>query len=187
MTKPSEFKGRYIAEAYKYDINHLIVVAGPSGSGTQAFADRLIGGGLAPVENELGLSMKGAQLLPAQGNGRIPVAVMTYDILNTFMRTGSVYGRDVELDLLSSARQVTFLTLRPKAESLAAAYGPLMGKGKFIGGPSKREKRILETYLSEEGLQRHYGPWLEFARASDRKSLVVELGAGDEIIRISEG
>jgi SAM-dependent methyltransferase len=171
---PSEFKGRYLVKAEKYAIDHMIVVAGPTGAGTSSFADDIAEGRNKDVAKALKLGGAKVSRFPLAQASRAQMAVMDYDLLNPFMRTGNVHSRDVELDILSVAKKVSFVTLKPDAGELRQAYEKQMRPGKFFGKPSKRQKRILESYSDEQSFAAHYRPWFEFLESRGDESIVVE-------------
>lgn len=165
-TAPSEFKSRYLLTAEKHDIEHLVVVAGPSGMDRQAFIRELAMGKHDAVSKALDTTLERAVILPSPSDQRAKVALLGYDILNPFMRTGNVYSRDVELDLLSVARQVSFVTLKPDAAQLAKAYEGDISKGRIFSKPSKRQRRILESYRDAASYQKHFDAWQAYLRQS---------------------
>lgn len=171
---PSEFKGRYLVKAEKYAIDHMIVVAGPTGSGAARFADEIAEGRNMDVAKALKLGGAKVSRFPLAQGSRAQVAVMDYDLLNPFMRTGNVHSRDVELDILSVARKVSFVTVKPDAGELRQNYEKQMRRGWFIGKPSKRQRRILESYSGEQSLAAHYRPWFDFLESRGDERIVVE-------------
>ncbi len=171
---PSEFKGRYLVRAEKYAIDHMIVVAGPTGSGAAKFANDIAAGRNESVAKALKLDGAKVSRFPLEEGSQAQVAVMDYDLLNPFMRTGNVHSRDVELDILSVAKKVSFVTLKPAAEELRQAYEKQMRRGKVFGKPSKRERKILETYSDEQSLTAHYRPWFDFLESRGDESIVAE-------------
>jgi SAM-dependent methyltransferase len=181
---PSEFKDRYFVKAEKHDIGHLVVVAGPTGAPADKFASQLSSGQLPDVAKSLGVEIANAVVIPSPSTRAPQFAFMAYDILNPFMRTGNVYSRDVELDLLSAARKVSFVTLKPDRTTIHGDFAKKMGSGKLFGKPSKRQRKILETYAGQDSYEAHFAPWLAFAREIGR-SIVVETQATGAVARIT--
>jgi 2-polyprenyl-3-methyl-5-hydroxy-6-metoxy-1,4-benzoquinol methylase len=182
---PSEFKGRYLVKAEKYAVDHLIVVAGPTGSGTARFADDFARGGCEGAAKALKVDGGAIARFPFAKGSRAKVSVMDYDLLNPFMRTGNVYSRDVELDILSVAEKVSFVTLKPTVEELRQNYEKQMRRGRLFGKPSKRERKILESYTDEQSLAALYRPWFDFLENRGDNSIVVETNSdGHSALRV---
>ena len=109
---PSSFKGRWIVEARRRQIDHLVVVAGPTGVGKSTFIEALN----APSMRER-FGIEGsfetiqANALDGLRTGPIATLVYHYDMLRPFDRPLHSHGRDPAFHLLASAKRITLVTL----------------------------------------------------------------------------
>lgn len=168
--KPSDHKDRFVVLAERRNIDHLVVVAGPAASGMTDFAKELSSGGHSEVAKQIGVNGKAVYLdtenPSSHGEARIDTAVISYDILRAYMRTGSVYERDELLDVLTCAKKVSVVTLWRDPNALRAAFEKI-GYNKFIvKWQSKRQRRIMASYSDDLQIISHYDRWLGYLESA---------------------
>jgi SAM-dependent methyltransferase len=178
----SEHKDRFIATAHRRKIDHLIVVAGPVGIGLETICRNIADGKYPQVAERIGAPSEGRNITvlnPMPENStedpKIGTAVMGYDIMRSFMRTGNVYTRDDNLDVLACARKITFVTAWTDAETLRRQ----LHDSKFAYGtfkrPNKREKRIYASYDNPSEIAGHYDGWFDYVTTRKDDQFVLDL------------
>ena len=170
QVKPSEHKGRFVVLAERYNIDHLIVVAGPTASGMIDFAKGLSSGAHSEVAKQLGVHGQTIYLDTERPSGNneahINTAVISYDILRAYMRTGQVYERDELLDILACAKKISVVTLWRDPKVLRAAYEK-MGYNRFVvKWQTKRQRNISESYAQDTRISAHYSHWLGYLESA---------------------
>ena len=157
---PSSFKGRWIVEARRRQIDHLVVVAGVTGVGKSTFIERLKAS--KELRERFGIgdnfSVASANDVDSLAPGRHETLIYHYDILRPFDRPLHAHPRDPAFHLLSSAKRVTSITLandpatlRQRLQSPGAE--PSSRKGK------KRHAVILKQYENPSFLETWHDVW----------------------------
>jgi SAM-dependent methyltransferase len=179
---PSSFKGRWIVEARRRQIDHLVVVAGVTGVGKSTFIEKLRASKKLRARFGIGddFSVASANDVDSLAPGRHETLIYHYDVLRPFDRPLHSHQRDPAFHLLSSAKRVTSITLandpgtlRQRLQSPGAE--PKSRKGK------KRHSVILKQYENPTFLQTWHEVW---ATAVEKEvapaPLVVQLVRSDE-------
>lgn len=175
----SDHKDRYVVLAERRNIDHLILVAGPSASGQDAFIDAFMAGKMPQLQAATGTDPKAqpvtrldSELSETPSEPHLATAIISYDILRAFMRTGSVYERDETLDILSCARKVTIVTLVKSAPALSAAYEQQAYQKLVVRWQTKRQKRIQQSYRDAGQVEGHYDKWFAYVERTGLASFV---------------
>jgi 2-polyprenyl-3-methyl-5-hydroxy-6-metoxy-1,4-benzoquinol methylase len=168
--KPSEHKGRFVVLAERYNIEHLIVVAGPAASGMTKFAKELSSGGHSDVAKKIGIDGKMVYLDTERPSGNneahINTAIISYDILRAFMRTGQVYERDELLDILACAKKISVVTLWRDPSVLRAAYEKIGYNKVIVKWQTKRQRNIMASYADTLQIISHYDRWFGYLESA---------------------
>jgi 2-polyprenyl-3-methyl-5-hydroxy-6-metoxy-1,4-benzoquinol methylase len=161
----SGFKGRFLVVAKKRRVDNLIVVAGPTSSGKSTMIDELRAGHHSELARRLGIeSLEGLPFLGASKLARDETVhysrlIYHYDFLRPFGRSAKTHDRDEALDLLNSAKRISFVTLNTPPEQLRAQ----LQKGELsVSKPSTRHKRIAKLYEREETIRSLYREWFDY-------------------------
>ena len=181
----SSFKNRFVIEARRRQVNHLVVVAGMTGVGKSTFVERLKSPGL---RQRFGISERYISCLAGIGfdtlaKGPIETLVFQYNLLRPFNRPLQSHGRDPVLTLLSSAEKITFITLFNSAEELAKRKLKQLTEWKLkhettalrklkelakrtlkhetMGALTSRANVILKMYRNSEFLDSWHDAWFE--------------------------
>lgn len=156
----SSFKGRWIVEARRRQIDHLVVVGGMTGVGKSTFIERLKTS--KELRERFGI---GEDFTVASANdvdhlapGHHPTLIYHYDILRPFDRPLHAHARDPAFHLLSSAKRVTSITLANDPGTLrerlrSPSAQPTSQKGK------KRHAVILKQYENPAFLEAWHDVW----------------------------
>lgn len=156
---PSSFKGRWIVEARRRDIGHLVVVSGPTAVGKSSFIRALDDPGLRRRFGiEGGFTTVGANRLDELPPGRHDTLVFHYDMLRPFDRPLQSHGRDPAFHLLESAERVTVITL---AASGAVLKQRIRTEGARPPGRKGRKRHALldRQYDNPAFLAAWYDAW----------------------------
>ena len=186
---PSSFKGRWIVEARRRQIDHLVVVAGVTSVGKSAFIDRLADPQLrARFDIESDFATVSANAIDKLRDGPIGTLVYHYDLLRPFDRPLHSHGRDPAFHLLGSARRITLITLANRPEILRDRLNSPEARASTRKG-RKRQKVLLTQYENPAFLSDWYNAWLtatarHVGRSEDRAHLVLTDGAYPEIADI---
>lgn len=177
--KKSEHKDRFIATAHRRKIGHLVVVAGPVGIGLDRFCTNITRGGYPEVAEKLALPADTMLLDSTPGRpqhrAHLDTAVIGYDIMRAFMRTGNVYSRDDNLDILSCAEKITYVTLWTAPEKLRKQLtDSRFGYGTFKR-PSKRERRIYFSYENPAEIVGHYDGWFDYLETRNDDQVILDM------------
>lgn len=153
----SSFKGRWIAEARRRDIGHLIVVAGPTSVGKSTFIRSLED---PKLRKKFGIakdySTIGANRLDELAPGRHDSLVFHYDMLRPFDRPLQSHGRDPAFHLLESAEKVTVITLVASGDELQQRIRSEVAK------PTGRKARKRHALIERQyGNPTFLGAWYE--------------------------
>lgn len=179
---PSSFKGRWIVEASRRDIDHLVVVAGVTGVGKSTFIRRLD----TSPELRARFGIDGAYEVASANNldslrtGRHDTLIYHYDLLRPFDRPLHSHGRDPAFHLLSSTNRITLITL---TNSGAILRERLQAPDARPSGTKARKRHdiVLGQYENPNFLAAWYDAWLDAAarymgREADSSHLVVTDG-----------
>lgn len=183
----SDFKSRYIAIAHKRSVNRLLVVAGPTSAGKSTFIKRLLRGEARDVAEHLKFGdpasweMTSAQSVGKLKKSQIENLILHYDTLRPVKRKIKDYRSDNALDLISEAKEVTFLTLWVEPEQLLKQLEESEVRRYTGGGLMRKEKRIKkrqtlqiwEDYKKPERIAEYYRRWFAFAETIKAPHLVV--------------
>ena len=155
----SSFENRFIIEARRRQINHLVVVAGMTSVGKSTFIDRLKS---AELRQRFGIPDGYIAITPISGldtlvTGPINILVFHYDLLRPFGRPVQSHGRDPALHLLSSAEKITVITLFNSAEELVKRKS----KSETTIDPASRHRILLKMYRNSEFLDSWYEAWFD--------------------------
>jgi SAM-dependent methyltransferase len=175
---PSSFKGRWIVEARRRQIDHLVVVAGPTSVGKSTFIEAL---GSPSMRARFGIDddfeTVQANALDQLRTGPVSTLVFHYDMLRPFDRPLHSHGRDPAFHLLASANRITLITLANHSDALRARLtspAARAGSRKAL----KRQQVIGKQYENAAFLIAWYEAWLEAAdkymrRPGDRRHLLL--------------
>lgn len=156
---PSSFKGRWIAEARRRDIGHLVVVSGPTAVGKSRFIRSLDD---PKLRARFGIaddySVTSANDLDGLATGRQDTLVFHYDMLRPFDRPLQSHGRDPAFNLLQSAERVTFVTLAESGEVLQQRIRTEEAKPTSRKG-RKRHALLEKQYGNPAFLKAWYEAW----------------------------
>jgi SAM-dependent methyltransferase len=194
-TQRSDHKNRYISVAHRRRIDHLVVVAGATGSGSAELAEQLSRGeppevaGLAETGDGSGWVHVDANDLAELGEPETPRLILHYDILRPHRRSAKTHARDEVMDVLGCARRVTFVTLWRPPDQLRRRYKahPVslsMRAGWFFEG--RRRRKLLREFADPRELSGHYRRWFEFAAATPSRHWVVSPEAAPRLATLDE-
>ena len=175
---PSSFKGRWIVEARRRQIDHLVVVAGVTSVGKSTFIEKL---NAPEMRARFGIDgdfeVASANTIDGLPAGPHKTVVYHYDILRPFDRPLHSHGRDPAFHLLSSANRITLITLANSGEALRGRLATAEPR------PSGRKAQarhavVLKQYENPAFLSSWYDAWLEAAhkymgREADRSLQVL--------------
>ena len=182
-TLPTPHKDRYITVAHKRRINRLVVVTGPTSAGKKTLCNRQIANDLPDLNARVGIE-DGAEWGPRVHANRIwqPLEpamdkmILHYDFLRPHLRSAKVHKRDEAMDVIGTARDVTFVTIwtpppRLRAQIRSGEIDPKTKFGFFFG--RNRHKRIAEEYEDDARIIEHYRNWFRYAATHRRAKHVV--------------
>ena len=179
----SSFKGRWIVEARRRDIGHLVVVSGPTAVGKSSFIKALDDPKLRKKFGIAdGFSTIGANRLDDLAPGRHDTLVFHYDMLRPFDRPLQSHGRDPAFHLLQSAEKITFITLAANGDVLqqrirTEAAQPSGRKGK------KRHALLQKQYGNPAFLKAWYDAWGTATAPFKGKTFLVRADQGYPAIK----
>ena len=180
---PSNFKGRWIVEARRRDIGHLVVVCGPTAVGKSSFIRALDD---PKVRKKFGIadgySFVQAKDLDRLARGRHDTLVFHYDMLRPFDRPLQSHGRDPAFHLLQSAEKITFVTLAASGEVLRKRIQsndaqPTNRKDR------KRHKLLFKQYANPAFLKAWYDAWAAAIAPFKGKTFIVRAEEGYPAIK----
>jgi len=175
---PSSFKGRWIVEARRRQIEHLVVVAGVTSSGKSSFIERLTD---PQMRARFGIANHfdtvSANAVDTLRTGPIDTLVYHYDLLRPFDRPLHSHGRDPAFHLLASARRITLVTLANRPKNLRERLRTPEARAATRKG-RKRQQVLLTQYENPAFLSAWYDAWLSataryIGRTNDRSHLVL--------------
>jgi len=165
--------------ADKFQIGHLIVVAGPVSSGKSTVCRKLLAGELNSVYDQLGIAPTDRPshvYLPRARGSKPPignVVLFHYNFLNAYSSTAHVHESDENLDILKAADRVSVLTVWADSQRLVRQ----ITKSEIDGGPfhrpRKRHLQLREEYRDPTRVRFHYQNWLRFASKYAHDNLVI--------------
>jgi 2-polyprenyl-3-methyl-5-hydroxy-6-metoxy-1,4-benzoquinol methylase len=180
----SPFKGRWIAEAVRRQIGHLVLVSGPTSVGKSTFLEALkerpelrsrIG-----IDPDSPLVFCNANLLDLP-KGRIDTLVVHYDMLRPYLSSIKSYDRDIPLQITAAADRVSAVSLYADVDVLQERLKKHELSRWFV---SKRHKTIHEDYKSASFLVNWYEDWLAFCakQQSVRDSYLIRTDLTDDYV-----
>ena len=183
---PSDRKGRFIAVAYKRQIDKLLVVAGPSSAGKSTLIRRLRRGELPQIEELIGFSLSGVRVasgrnLPRLREAQLDRLIFHYDFLRPRWRSACIYERDEALDILDCANEVTFVTIWTPPDVLLRQFEqdePPPGGKRLVAWKIRRHNIVHERYRNPANVYSFYKDWFGFCRARPGKHVVVSFEGG---------
>jgi len=148
----SSFKNRFVIEARRRQINHLVVVAGVTSVGKSTFIERLKS---PELRQRFGIADRYVTFFchdefDKLAKGPIETLVFHYDLLRPFDRPLQSHGRDPALTLLSSAEKITLITLFNSAEELAKRKLKELAKLKPERTALRKLKELAKSKLKHE-------------------------------------
>ena len=179
----SPFKGRYVLEATKRNIGHLVVLAGPTASGKSTLLEKLVNdpgtrAGFDITGDNWHVPRSDVDDLP---RGRLDNVLLHYDLLRPYRRSTGTHARDPWTDYLSVAERVSIITLMPSRgilqRRIVSAQGDRAEKSE-----SKRHGELRERYATPDFLRAWYGAWFGFLNglAHVERSMLLVTDAGGE-------
>lgn len=194
-TLRSEHKDRYIAVAHRRRVDRLVVVAGPTSAGKSTLIDELRAGRQpalaerAGIEDPAGWAWGDSKALKKLTEPHLERLIFHYDFLRPHLRSAKTHDRDEALDLLDTARDVTFVTIWCPPEALLAQLqrGEIDRKttlGVYWG--RKRHLQLREEYRDPARIRAHYRAWFDFTRRRPGEHLVVSPSEGMRVQSIAE-
>ncbi len=175
----SPFKGRWIAEAVKRRIGHLVLVAGPTSVGKSTFQAALAHDSelrrKAGIANNAKMTLCNANLLDLPA-GRIDTLVVHYDLLRPHLSSIKSYERDIPLQILGAADKITSLVLVADQAVLRERITKHELSRMFV---KKRHRRIFQDYSNPDFLSAFYDEWTAFCARHKNlaKTMVVKTDA----------
>ena len=171
-SRPSPFKDRYIAVAYKRRVKHLVLVAGPPSSGKSHLIRALQRGQWPELAGQLGLADAAdwpkieARRLHRINEPVLDRLLMHYNFLSPFHRSAHSYERDEALDILRLADRLSIITVWTSPPVLLERFEQAKAKGLLIGDGHMGSRRLLqirEQYRDRATVIRFYERWFDFA------------------------
>ncbi len=164
----SRFRNRMIFEARRREIDHLVVVAGPSASGKSTLLDKL--GASAALRSRFGIDSENPVVATARHADELPTGPIDtllyhYDILRPFKRSIQSHRRDPALSLLDCARKVTIIDLLCEPGELRKRL-EASKLGRFL--VKKRNRALYDRYQQPEFLKSWYRSWIDATSAQHR-------------------
>jgi len=197
-TVRSEHKERTITVAYKRRIERLVIVNGPTASGKKTCCRKLVANELPEVAQRVGI-VDGADWGPYVHANRlwqpsepeVDEMILHYDFLRPYLRSAKTNDRDEAMDILHTARHVTFLTIWTPPERLRKqiAEGEILPRTTFgIFWGRKRHRIIAEDYRDDLRILELYRSWFRFTstHAPNADHVVVCLGDPVELYTVAE-
>jgi SAM-dependent methyltransferase len=136
---PASTKDRFAVVADRLAIEHLVVVAGPTGSGTSALIRQMRSDGLPELNDAANVRTFAdwqVHNLRTTDAGDLPRdrCLLEYDLLSPYLRHRHTFERDHLAHVLEGARAVTFVTIQATAghlekQLMAAPHGKTRGSG----------------------------------------------------------
>ena len=179
----STFKGRWIVEARRRDIGHLVVVCGPTAVGKSSFAKALEDPALRERFGiDGGYSFVQAKDLDRLATGRHDTLVYHYDMLRPFDRPLQSHGRDPAFHLLDSAEKITFITLAASGQELQKR---IRSDSARPGGRKARKRHALlqKQYENPAFLTAWYDAWAAVTAPYKAKTFLVRAEDGYPVIK----
>jgi len=162
----SSFKGRWIVEARRRDIGHLVVVCGPTAVGKSSFIRAL---GDAKLRKKFGIASDFT-------------SVFHYDMLRPFDRPLQSHGRDPAFHILQSAERITFITLAAEGKALQQRIGSESARASGRKG-RKRHALLQKQYGNPAFLKAWYDAWATATAPFGGKSFLVRAQEGYPAIK----
>jgi hypothetical protein len=179
----SSFKGRWIVEARRRDIGHLVVVCGPTAVGKSSFIRAL---GDAKLRKKFGIASDftsvSANRLDDLEPGRHDTLVFHYDMLRPFDRPLQSHGRDPAFHILQSAERITFITLAAEGKALQQRIGSESARASGRKG-RKRHALLQKQYGNPAFLKAWYDAWATATAPFGGKSFLVRAQEGYPAIK----
>jgi SAM-dependent methyltransferase len=179
----SSFKGRWIVEARRRDIGHLVVVCGPTAVGKSSFAKALEDPALRErfgIDGDY--SFVQAKDLDRLATGRHDTLVYHYDMLRPFDRPLQSHGRDPAFHLLQSAERITFITLAADGKALQQRIGSESARASGRKG-RKRHALLQKQYGNPTFLKAWYEAWATATAPFRGKTFLVRADEGYPAIK----
>jgi 2-polyprenyl-3-methyl-5-hydroxy-6-metoxy-1,4-benzoquinol methylase len=182
---PSIDNARRMATADKYRIDHLIVVSAPVSGGKSTFCNKLLSGEFDQVYTQLGIAPADRPhdvFLPRARSSNLPADRKTvlfhYNFLNPYVSSARIHEHDENLDILRTARQITFLTLWASPERLVRQITKSEIEGGMFHRPAKRHLMLRQEYRDPAKVLAHYEDWIGFVERQGGRHFVVDQEGG---------
>ncbi len=181
---PSSFKGRWIVEARRRDVGHLVVVSGPTAVGKSSFIRALKSDAALRKKFGIGGSFTevGANRLDDLAPGRHDTLVFHYDMLRPFDRPLQSHGRDPAFHLLQSAEKTTFVTLAASGKELQQRLGSEGAQASTRKG-RKRHALLRKQYENPAFLTAWYDAWANAIAPFKGKTFLVRADEGYRAVK----
>jgi hypothetical protein len=172
---------RRMAIADKYRIDHLVVVSAPVSGGKSTFCNKLLSGELDQIYAELGIAEADRPrdvFLPRARGSSLPADRKTvlfhYNFLNPYVSSARIHEHDENLDILRTARHITFLTLWASPQRLVRQITKSEIEGGMFHRPAKRHLMLREEYRDSAKVLAHYDDWIGFVERQGGRHFIVE-------------
>jgi len=178
----SPFKDRHILIAHKRRIDHLVVISGPTSAGKTTLIDSLSSGKEPEVADRLGIkSINEWETLDIysiaqDSRTHLPRVIMHHDFL-TRLKWNAEHSQMTEfLDIVSCAKQVTFLTLWTEPQQLRKQFeeNEIREYTRQRGTPPKSKKtlRLQKDYEDPQKIIDYYRAWFAFSASLSENHIV---------------
>ena len=187
-------RGRFLVRAVRRQVGHLVVVAGPTGTGKSTFLERAQGRDPA-VEPVLAVAdLADSTCYQAANSDRlrhlgpsVPGLLYHYDLLRTWQRDARVPERDEGLDALDGTRRLTVITLMARPAVLRQRLTTELG---LLADPTSRtaarRRQVLALYAEPERLVDRLAAWLRFVTRKGAESILVDASDGYRLLSTRE-
>jgi len=193
---PSPFKDRHILIAHKRRIDNLVIIAGPTSAGKTTLIDNLTSGKEPEVADHLGikdinewetLDMNG---IAQDSRTHLSRVIMHHDFL-TRLKWNAEHSQMIEfLDIVTSAKRVTILTLWTEPHQLLAQFEENeIGEYKRQHGTLPKNKKTLRLQKDYEDPQKiidYYKAWFAFSKTLNGNHAVRSQGPSKRIQSVDE-
>jgi len=175
----SGFKNRYVAVAWKRQVENLIIISGATSSGKSTLIDRLMGGEIPEIAAEIGMrpNQEWRHLAPdplkETKDVRLENVLYHYDILRPWNNDARIYQCEQGMEVLDCARGRTVVPLWTDPKLMCERLEPEVRTARH----KSRQRRladILAMYRSGKELAQRYEYWADYCRGKNAKLLFID-------------
>ena len=193
--KEAQHKGRFIAVADKWQIDRMVMVAGPTSVGKSTFIEQLSRAEWLDVAAALEIgqlkdwTVSSPLELHSLHEPVVDRMIYHYDFLRPFLRGPNDHHRDHALDLLESVANLVTVTLWQAPERLAAQHQSATIDRKTKGGRyrgNKRQLKLAEIYREPAQVRALYENWFNYISGFPGQHYVLEIGATPKLHKLAD-